>query len=289
MANYKRKKISTILKYLPLIILAVIVLFPIILMIANSFMDKGEILSAYGSMSSNTAVNSGFMKFKFIPELVTLKQYYTVLFRKPNFLVMFWNSVILVLPIVIGQVVISTPAAYAFAKIRFPLRDQMFYLIIVLMLMPYQVTIVPNYIILKKIGLLGSRTAVILPGVFSALGVFLLRQFMRSIPDEQCDAAKIDGASYFGVFSKIILPQCKSGVISLAMLSFVDSWNMVEQPLIFLENGNMHPLSIFLSNINYSELGVAFACGVIFMVPAILLFLNCEKDLLKGIQHLEIK
>lgn len=289
MANYKRKKISTILKYLPLIILAVIVLFPVILMIANSFMDKGEVLSAYGIMSSDTPVNSGFMKFKFIPELVTLKQYYTVLFRKPNFLVMFWNSVILVLPIVIGQVVISTPAAYAFAKIRFPLRDQMFYFIIVLMLMPYQVTIVPNYIILKKIGLLGSRSAVILPGVFSALGVFLLRQFMRSIPDEQCDAAKIDGANYFGIFSKIILPQCKGGVISLAILSFVDSWNMVEQPLIFLENGNMHPLSIFLSTINYSELGVAFACGVIFMVPAILLFLNCEKDLLKGIQNLEIK
>ena len=107
---------------------------------------------------------------------------------------------------------------------------------------------------------------------------------MRSIPGEYSESAKIDGAGHFSVFSKIVLPQCKAGVASLAILGFIDNWNMVEQPLIFLKDEFKYPMSIFLSKINSGQLGIAFACGVIYMIPPILIYLFGEEHLVKGIQ-----
>ena len=115
-----------------------------------------------------------------------------------------------------------------------------------------------------------------------------MTQFVKSIPDEQCEAAKVDGASHVQILFRIIMPQCKAAVVSLAILSFVDNWNMIEQPLILLENGKQ-PLSTFLSQINNTELGLAFACGVMFMLPSILMFLKGEEELLQGIQHFDMK
>jgi multiple sugar transport system permease protein len=275
------------IKYLVLIIIAITILFPILFMIANSFMDKNEILSAYNNLL-NISQNKEFIKFKMIPDYFNLAQYYNAFFRKPDFLIAFWNSIILSVPIVIGQVFISCPAAYAFAKLKFPIRDQIYFLFIVLMLMPYQVTEVPNYIVMRKLGLIGSYSSVILPGIFATFGVFLLKQFIKTIPDEQCEAAKVDGAGYITVFIKIILPQCKAALASLTLLSFIDNWNMLEKPLIFLDSFKF-PLSNFLANSNYTDLGVAFACGIIFMLPTILLYLYVEKDLVEGIQSLELK
>lgn len=146
-----------------------------------------------------------------------------------------------------------------------------------------------QYITLKKLGLLGSYLAVILPGIFNTFGVFLLRQFMIRIPDEYGEAAKIDGAGHFRIFASVVLPQCKGALASLAILVFVDNWNMVEQPLIFLDNEQMHPLSIFLSRINTSEMGVVFACGILYLVPALLVFLYGENYLIEGIQRSGLK
>lgn len=280
----KRKlKPSKVIIYLLLIIITIITLFPIVLMVTNSFMDRNQVVAAY-SQAINKHETAKYASFKFIPDSFTFMQYYYALLRKPTFLVMLWNSIKLTVPITIGQVVISTLGAYGFAKIKFPYRDQLFFLLIVLMLMPYQVTLVPNYIVLRKINLLGSNLSVILPGIFSAFGVFLLKQFIMTIPDEQIEAAKIDGAGHLKIFINMILPQCKGGIASLAILIFIDSWNMVEQPLIFLKNQNMYPLSIYLSSINIQEIGIAFACGIIFMIPTILIFLHGEESLLRGIE-----
>ena len=146
-----------------------------------------------------------------------------------------------------------------------------------------------QYITLKKLGLLGSYLAVILPGIFNTFGVFLLRQFMIRIPDEYGEAAKIDGAGHFRIFASVVLPQCKGALASLAILAFIDNWNMVEQPLIFLKNMDMHPLSVFLRDINYSELGLAFACGVLYMIPPLIIFFYGENHLVQGIQLSGIK
>lgn len=265
------------IKYIVLVIFSILALLPVIYMISNSFMNVTEIQNSL----SNYA-------FHIIPNSFTLIQYYEVFLRNSEILSKFWNSVILTFPIVIGQILISIFGSYAFAKIDFPFKRKIFFVFILLMLMPYQVTLVPIYIILKKMNLIGSYASVILPGIFSTFGVFLLTQFVKSIPNEQCQAAMVDGATHIQILLYIVLPQCKGAVASLAILSFLDNWNMIEQPLILLED-KKQPLSIFLSQINQSELKVAFAAGVLFMIPSIFIFLKGEKQLLEGIQHLDLK
>lgn len=286
------KGAGKVIIYILLTAASAALLFPLIYMVCNSFMESGEVMEAYALLSQDSGVKTGAERslgIHLIPDRVSLMQYYQALFRKPSFLVMFWNSVIITVPIVAGQLLVSTLGAYAFAKLKFPFRDQIFFLYIIVMMMPFQVTLVPQYITLRRLELLGSWFAVILPGIFSTFGVFLLRQFMIRIPDEYGEAAKIDGAGHFRVFVSIILPQCKGAMASLAILVFVDNWNMVEQPLLFLDNEQMHPLSIFLSRINTSELGVAFACGILYLLPALLVFLYGENYLIEGIQRSGIK
>ncbi len=282
-----KENIKKVACYLILVLVSFCLMFPVIYMTANSFMGEKEIQKNYGTLMTSDDLKRSkteYMSFRMIPDKVTFMQYYQALLRKPKFLQMFWNSIILTVPILLGQLVVSTFAAYAFSKFRFPLRDFIFFVFIIVMMMPFQVTLVPNYIMLKKMNIIGKYLSVILPGTFSTFGVFLLRQFMIGIPDEYCEAAKIDGASSLKVFYRIILPQCKGAIASLAILVFIDNWNMVEQPLIFLKEQAMHPLSVFLSSINGSELGIAFACGLLYMIPTLLIFMYGEEYLVEGIQ-----
>ncbi len=282
-----RGMVKNIIYHAMLFILAFVFTFPVLFMLTNSFMSSGEVSSTYGVISggvSEKAFQPDTIGFKLIPDRFTLMQYYNALLRKPKYLLMFWNSIIVTVPVVVGQTLVASLAAFSFAKLRFPFRDKIFFLYIIIMMMPFQVTLVPNYFMLSKLDLLGTYWAIILPGIFSAFGVFLMRQFMMLIPDEYCEAAKIDGAGFFRTFCGIILPQCKGAVASVAVLIFVDNWNMVEQPLIFLGDENMHPLSIFLARINTGDIGIAFACGFLYMLPAILIYLYGEDHLIEGIQ-----
>jgi multiple sugar transport system permease protein len=140
-----------------------------------------------------------------------------------------------------------------------------------------------------KIGILNSANAVILPGIFAAFGVFMLRQFMLDIPYTYIEAAKIDGAGHVRIFLKIILPMIKPGLAALIILLFVDYWNMVEQPLIFLDDPFKQPLSVYLSTINNGERGIAFAASMLYMTPMVLLFLYAESYFIEGIQLSGIK
>ncbi|MCX8131359.1 MAG: carbohydrate ABC transporter permease [Clostridia bacterium] len=287
-----RGGIGNICRYVILFSVSVVLLFPVAYMLTNSFMDSKEVAETYNTVADNGDIQNkrqDTVSFKLIPESVSFMQYYNVLLRKPKFLIMFWNSVIITIPIIIGQIIVSSMAAYAFSKLSFPFRDKIFFLYIIVMMMPFQVTLVPNYIMLKQLDMLGTYAAVIMPGVFSTFGVFLLRQFMMYIPNHYCEAAKIDGAGYFRTFTGVMLPQCKGALASLAILVFIDNWNMVEQPLIFLKNVNMHPLSVFLSRINSEDIGIAFACGLLYMIPALLVFLYGEDFLIEGIQLSGIK
>ncbi len=274
-----------------LIMLALLVLLPLIVTITNSFMRSSEINESHGAFIGSTTGDKKekFRSVKLIPDNIVLEQYYEVLIGKSKFLRMFWNSVFLVLPIVLFQTIISSSAAFVFAKIKFKGRDTLFFIYIIIMMMPFQVTLVPNYLVLDKLGILNNYLSIILPGIFGAFGVFLLRQFMISIPNEYIEAAMVDGCSLAQIFFKVILPQSKGGVASLAILSFIDNWNMVEQPLIFLKDTNKHPLSIYLSVINNSELGIAFAASVIYMIPALLVFLYGQNYLIEGISNSTIK
>lgn len=274
-------------------IFASAMLFPILITFSNSFMTESEIDYNYhliGKMVNVAAgEKNGFINLKLIPDWVSLSQYGEVLVHKPLFLHMFWNSVFIVLPIIIGQVVAASLAAYAFAKLRFRGREKLFLVYLMTMLMPFQVTLVPNYIIADKLGLMNSTSAIILPGIFSAFGVFMLRQFMLHIPYAYLEAAKMDGAGQLRMFYSIMLPLIKPGMAALTVLLFVDNWNMVEQPLIFLEDAFKQPLSLYLSRIHEGARGVAFAASALYMAPMVLLFLYAEPYFIEGIQLSGIK
>jgi multiple sugar transport system permease protein len=248
-------------------------------------MAADEIRTAYPIVTEEEE----YISFRLIPERFNIIEYYHLFFRRPKYLLKFWNSMILTVPIVCGQTIIASSAAFAFAKLRFPFKNTVFFIYIIVMMMPFQVTLVPNYIMLKDIGLVGTYWAVILPGVFTTFGVFLLRQFMVRIPNEYIEAGKIDGAPLIKNLISIVMPQCKMAISSLIILVFVDYWNMVEQPIIFLEDESMFPLSVYLTYISENDVGIAFACGVVYLLPAVFLFTYSREDLVRGIRMSGIK
>ncbi|MBR1598810.1 MAG: carbohydrate ABC transporter permease [Lachnospiraceae bacterium] len=274
---------------------AISFLLPTILTMANSFMSSAEISSNYGVIfnkykqldygEKDTDYVAEKVNLKLIPDMVDFSQYSTVLLKSPQYLLKFWNSVILVIPIMILQILVALGAAYSFMRFRSKRREVLFFMYVAVMLMPFQVTLVPNYIVADWLHILDTRWSIILPGIFAPFSVYLLTKFMRRIPDSLIEAAQLDGADEWQIFTKVCVPLCKGPIASVAILVFIDYWNMVEQPLIMLSDGDMHPLSVFLSKINTGEVGLAFAVATIYMVPTILIFLYGEEYLVDGISY----
>ncbi len=295
--NYKlRRIIKKVVLTLIAAIFAISFLLPTVLTFANSFMSEQEISSNYGVIFNDysnkndgtertVSYRSEKVNLKLIPDKVVGSQYETVLLKSPDYLMKFWNSVFLTLPIMIFQIAIALGAAYCFARFRGRIKEIIFFLYLVLMLMPYQVTLVPNYIVANWFNLLDTRWSIILPGIFAPFSVYLLTKYMRRIPESVIEAAKLDGANEWNIFWKIAFPLCKGPIASVAILVFIDYWNMVEQPLIMMSNSAYHPLSVFLSQINNGEIGLAFAVASIYMVPPILIFLYGEEYLVDGIAY----
>ena len=293
-AKVKRKKAwgkaKIVLATIVAAFFAILFLAPIVLTITNSFMASSEISANYGSVFATNS-NGGKVyisekvNLKFIPDMVSFSQYITVLFKSPEYLLKFWNSVILVGPIVVFQLIVASLASYGFARYRGRIREIVFFMYIILMLMPYQVTLVPNYLVSDWMNILDTNWAIWLPGIMSPFAVFLLTKFMRRIPKEVVEAAQIDGAGEWQIYRKICMPLCRGAIFSAAILVFIDYWNMVEQPLILLNDSEMHPLSVFLSKINSGEIGLDFAVATIYMVPSLLIFLYGEEYLVDGITY----
>ena len=250
---------------------AILFLMPIVLTITNSFMSSSEISANYGSVFATNDKGgkvyiSEKVNLKFIPDIVSFSQYTTVLLKSPEYLLKFWNSVILVGPIVLFQLIVASLASYGFARYSGKLRSLVFFSYVILMLMPYQVTLVPNYLVAEKLNILNTK-------------------FMKRIPVGVMEAAQIDGAGEWQIYRLICMPLCKGALCSAAILVFIDYWNMVEQPLILLSDAETHPLSVFLSKINSGEIGLAFAVATIYMVPSLLVFLYGEEYLVDGITY----
>ncbi|MBR7045891.1 MAG: carbohydrate ABC transporter permease [Lachnospiraceae bacterium] len=279
-----------VIKTLVASVFAFLFLMPILLTFTNSFMSPSEISANYGQVFATTD-NGGKMfiaqkvNLKFLPDMVTFRQYVTVLFRSPAYLLKFWNSVFYVVPIVVFQLAVASLAAYGFARYSGKKKAALFFSYIIIMLMPYQVTLVPNYLVSSWMHILNTRWAIWLPGIFSPFAVYMLTKYMRRIPRSIYEAAEIDGAGEWQIFTRICMPLCRSGLASIAILIFIDYWNMVEQPLILLSDQEMHPLSVFLSEINSGEISLAFAVAVIYMVLPLLIFLYGEEYLIEGITY----
>ncbi|MBQ2265588.1 MAG: carbohydrate ABC transporter permease [Oscillospiraceae bacterium] len=271
-------------------IAAVLFIMPTVLTITNSFMTEKEISANYGAMIESASADkksyiSEELNLKFIPDMISIQQYIAVLFKSPDYLLKFWNSVILVVPITLFQLAVAALAAYGFSRWQGRIREMIFFAYIILMLMPYQVTLVPNYLVSEYLGILGTRWAIILPGIFSPFSVYLLTKVMRRIPKAYFEAARLDGAGEWQIFWHVCMPLTRSALLSVGLLVFIDYWNMVEQPLILLENEAEYPLSVFLSQINSGDVGLAFAVAVVYMIPALLMFLYGEEYLVEGITY----
>lgn len=267
---------------------ALVFLAPIVLTVTNSFMSKTEIAWNYGSVLSSGVkrgeqVVSKKVNLKFLPDQVTFKQYNEVLFKNPDYLIKFWNSVILTVPIVIFQVLVSMGAAYGLSRHRARWKEVIFFIYIVMMLMPYQVTLVPNYLVADMLGILNTNWAIWLPGIFSPFAVYMLTKYMRRIPLSLIEAAEIDGCGEWRIFWKVAFPLSKGSMMAVGILLFIDYWNMVEQPVILLADQIKHPLSVFLSKINTGDVGLAFAVATIYLFLPLFVFLYGEESLVEGI------
>lgn len=293
----RREKMRILKKVIKKTILILIIFFfvvsfllPILLTITNSFMKEDEVIIHYGGLLpsdeelvSQSGYRSEEISLVFFPELISFKQYIEVLVFSPEYLFKFWNSVFMVVPIVILQLGTGLFAAFAFTRYRRKRGEAVFFVYTILMLLPFQATLVPNYMIAKSLGIYDTFLAIILPGAFSTFSVYLLTKSMRRIPKEILEAAMLDGASEWVLFTKICVPMSKNIIVATAMLVFIEYWNMVEQPLVLLEDVDKYPLSVYLSQINTSEISLAFAVAVIYMIPTILVTLYGEEYLMEGI------
>ena len=257
------------IRILFLLALSVVILFPIFYTVSNSFMGEKEVLAVYGGvMEQNTNIG-----IRFFPHQFSLEAYETVLLDTPEYLLKFWRSILMCFVIVAGQVLIGGMCGFAFAKYYFRGWKLFFILFITFLLLPVQVTLVPNYIMLSALNLIGTWWALLLPGVFSPFAVFFMTVLFQNVPTELVEAGKIDGADAMQILFRIMMPIAKPAIASLIVLAFVDNWNMVEQPIAFLENVWQYPLSVFLASVTEENFSLQFVCGILSLIPVTLLFL----------------
>ena len=214
---------------------------------------------------------------------VTLSYYYQVFLAQEQYLLRFWKSLGLCLCITVGQVAVSTLAGYGFAKCRFPGKKAMFFLLMILMIMPLQVTLVPNFIILDELKLLNTDYALALPMIFVPLGTFIMTQSFQSVPDEVIEAARLDGCGTLGLICRIAAPMNKAGIVCTLLLSFLDGWNMVEQPMVYLEDFGRYPISVALASVPPEDPTVQLVCCILTALPPLFLFTYFNRELVEGI------
>lgn len=218
-----------------------------------------------------------------LPSWPTLQPLVQLLLDTPTFFAMFWNACKLAFPQVAGQLVVAAPAAWAFSKLEFPGRRVLYGAYLVLMVLPFQITMVPNYLVLDRLGLMDTPWAVILPGVFSAFPVFIIKKGFDAVPQSLLEAAALDGAGPLRCFVSVGLPLGLPAVLSAATLGFIEAWNAIEQPMLFLKDKANWPLSLYLSNITAGDLGLAMVASLMMLAPPLLLFLTGRKYLEQGI------
>lgn len=259
---------------------ALFVWVPLWMLLSASFMGSREMVHNLTPVLSEEA---GYAHWPILPQYPTLKPYVELLLDAPEFFTMFWNSCKQVFPIVAGQIVIGAPAAWAFARFRFRGKGVLYALYIILMLMPFQVTMVSSYFVLDRLGLMNTVWAIILPGAVSTFPVFLMIRFFAAIPSALTEAASLDGAGAWQIFIHLGLPLGVPGILSAVVLGFLEYWNALEQPMTFLKDQTLWPLSLYLPTVTAENAGASLAASVIMLTPALLIFLFGQKYLEAGI------
>ena len=269
-------------------LLAVVVLLPVAVTLLYSFFSPAEIKAFMDTRGSFAA--GALMQVKLRPDMFSLSQYYQILITDTSILRYFVNSAMYAAAILLGQALLIPTMAYALSRFRFPGRDAIFFLVIMLMLLPFQVTMVPNVLTLRRLGLLGTVWSVILPMTVAPFFIFLLRQYMISLPADMFEAAQIDGAGPVRCFFHVALPVSRPMLGCAVALSFADCWNLVEQPLTYLSGSTqLYPLSVVFNQLTQKSTGVEFAGAALYTLPALFVYLFFQSDILEGVQLTELK
>jgi len=222
---------------------------------------------------------------RFFPEQIVFTQYLD-LFQRMNIGRFFLNSSILAISVALASLFINSLAGFAFAKFRFRAKRPLFVLLLSSMIIPGQVTMLPVFLLLNKLGLLNSYFGIILPGMASIFGIFLIRQYLQSIPDSLLEAARIDGASDFMIYWRIILPLARPVLVTLALFTFMGTWNDFLWPLIVMTREEMYTLPVALANLlgeHLLDLELMMAGSVVTIMPVLIVFMFLQKYYIQGI------
>ena len=272
----RKRKGQTLLYYTVAILVAVIALVPFAWMVSTSFKSRGALMS---------------IPIEWIPEEPTLDAYRTVFERFP-FLRTVGNSLFISVTYTVITLISASMAAYAFAKIRFRGSGILLGVYLATMMIPTQVTMIPLFVVMNQLGLINHYSSVILPSIFRPFAVFMLVQQMRTIPGDYLDAARVDGASTFRIYRQVMLPLCAPTLATLAVTTFMASWNDYLWPLLMLTDRSKMTLPIALSTLNgqyNTEYNVLMAGSLISMIPIVLIYIFAQKYFQNGIMAGGIK
>lgn len=275
----KTDKIAIIKKtmlYAFLIVVSILMIMPFLWMVSASLKSELEVFS---------------FPIQWIPKDIRWENYTKVWTSMP-FFTYYMNTIKIAGLVTVIQLFTCSFAGYAFSKMHFPGRDKIFLGYICTMMIPYQVIMIPQFIIIRTLGLLDTHAALIVTAAFSAFGVFLFRQFFMGIPDELSEAARIDGCSEFGIYSRIILPLAKPAGASLIIFTFVDRWNDFLGPLIYINSDKLKTLQLAMRNFQTeysSSYALLMAAAVCASIPTILVYLIAQDFFVEGIAATGVK
>ena len=275
-----KKKLPKYLLGVVFIGLGAIICLPVLLLVSGSLADSLEWRQRAGGYLQDTRE---YIAWRWIPAYPTLEHYKRLLFFSPAFFRLFWNSLGMTGSILLGQLAVAVPAAWAFAVYRFRGRNVLFSLYVILMLLPFQVTMLSKYLVLRDAGLINTRWAVVLPAIFSTFPVFLIYRSFAGIPAELLEAARVDGAGEWQSFIRVGLPAAQGGILAAMILSFLESWNMMEEPLTFMQDKSLWPLSLYLPEIAMDQAGYACGASVITLTVSLFVFAIFHDALEQGI------
>ncbi|MCL2200351.1 MAG: carbohydrate ABC transporter permease [Oscillospiraceae bacterium] len=284
-----RNKFSYNTRLMVITIAAVVSLLPVLFVFANSLMSSLEAEARYSSIV--TAHNSfgvidgnmHYMDITLVPDVLSASAWREILLENPANLRYLWNSIVLAVTIVAGQLIIAPLAAYGLERARTRHKEKLYFAYIIIMLLPLQALLVPHFIAANILGISGGYLAIILPAIVAPLGVFLIRQQMKGFEKSIIEAAAIDGAGEFTIFCKMILPNIMPAMAALTVLAFAEAWNIVDQAVVFIRNRHDMPLSVHLSTNLTDNIGVVFALSTLFMIPALIIFIGGQDDLGEGL------
>ncbi len=279
-ASAKRRKFPSLeaaILYVILTVLAILFVLPVFYLFMGAFKAESELFR---------------VPFKWLPDKFILDNF-SNMFQSIPFMRYLKNTMIIVVFNIVGSLLSCSLVAYGFSRLRWPGRDKVFILVLITMILPYQVTLVPLFLMFTKIKWIGTFLPLIVPCFFgNPFFIFLLRQFFTGIPQDISEAARIDGASEFTIFSRLILPMAKPALTTVALFAFIRSWNDFLGPLVFLGRDELYTLSLAASMLKSNldpNWSVLLALGTVMILPVLLIFFVMQKYFIQGIAMSGIK